>query len=171
MHGVLGGIGVLERHAASCSQRCAAHHQAVVVLEPLEHPGVEGLGGGERCAGDMDVLQLAVVVETQVGDLHTEGRDAVAVAALPLGDADVRFRAGGCGSSQLPVHVGLGLWVLHRDSRYSTHGGGDARVEGEEEESAEPQGNPNSGGGGGRHSGALESSMQEILTATLEAAQ
>jgi hypothetical protein len=119
MHGVLGGICVFEHHAASCSQRRTAHHQAVVVLDALEHARVQGPGGCERRAGDMDVLELAVVVDAQVGDLHAEGRNAVAVAALPLRDADVRFRAQRGGGSQLPVDVGLCQGVRHRDSGYN----------------------------------------------------
>lgn len=105
MHGVLGGIGVLERHAAAGSQRRAAHDQAVVVLDPLEHARVQRPGRRERRARDVDVLQLAVVVHAQVGNLHAERRDAVAVAALPLRNADVRLGARRRGRSQLPVHV------------------------------------------------------------------
>jgi hypothetical protein len=101
---VLGGIGILERHAPASSQRRAAHHQAVVELDPLKHAGVERASGGERRASHMDVLELAVAVHAQVGDLHAEGRNAVAVAAPPLRDADVRLAAQGRGSSQLPVH-------------------------------------------------------------------
>jgi hypothetical protein len=58
----------------------------------------------------MDVLELALVVDAQVGDLHAEGRNAVAVAALPLRDADVRFRAQRGGGSQLPVDV---VFLMH----------------------------------------------------------
>lgn len=165
MHGVLGRIRILEGHASSCSQRRAAHHQAVVVLDPLEHLRVERPSGCERRAGDMDILQLAVVIDAQVGNLHTEGRNTVAVAALPLRDADVRLCARRGGRAELPVDVGLCLGVLHRDSSYSAHRAGNPRVE-EEEESAEPEVNPKVD----RHSWALESSMQEILTATLGAA-
>lgn len=53
----------------------------------------------------MNVPQLAVVVHAQVGDLHAERRDAIAVAALALRDADVRLCARRRGRSQLPVHV------------------------------------------------------------------
>lgn len=118
---VLRRIGVLESHAPASPQRCAAHHQAVVELDPLKHAGVQRPSRGKSRTGHVNILKLAVAVHAQVGDLHTESRNAVAVAAPPLRDANVRLTAHGCGSSQLPVH-GMQLPVISY-SRFQLHVG------------------------------------------------
>lgn len=103
MHRVLGGVGILECNTSTSSQRRAIHDIAVVVAETLKHQVIQWSRGGEGAASHMDVAQLTSRVHTQVHDLHRVCRDAIAVAAQALGYAQVRHRAQGHGSSQLPV--------------------------------------------------------------------